>query len=135
MKVGEVARAAGVSIQAVRFYEWRGLIPMAQRLQSGYRDYQAGTVDTILLIKQMQALGFTLRELIRFVQLLEKEPHNPAERWVCVEAKLQRIDEQIGRLCAMRDELRARLQICKCCNASPIKPNGEVAAKNRRKRK
>ena len=135
MKVGEVARASGVSIQAVRFYERRGLLRTPPRLQSGYRDYQAGAVETILLIKQMQGLGFTLRELIRFVQLLEKEPHNPAERRACVEAKLQRIDEQIERLCSMRDELRARLQICKCCNTSPIQPIGDAAAKNKKGRK
>jgi DNA-binding transcriptional MerR regulator len=83
----------------------------------------------------MQGLGFTLRELIRFVQLLEIEPHNPAERRACVEAKLERIDEQIERLCAMRSELRERLQICQCCNASTINPHREAAAKKNRERR
>ncbi len=121
MKVGQVAKAAGVSIQTVRFYERRGLLPTPQRLQSGYREYTAETVGTIILIKQMQDLGFTLRELIHFIRLLETQPHNPAERRVCVEAKLQNIDEQIERLRSMRDDLRTRLQTCECCNAPSLK--------------
>lgn len=40
------------------------------------------------LIKRMQEFGFTLRELGHFVRLLETQPHNPAERRACVEAKL-----------------------------------------------
>lgn len=126
MKVGQVAKAAGVSVQTVRFYERRGLLPNPQRLQSGYRDYDAGVVGTVVLIKQMQELGFTLRELAHFIRLLETKPHNPAERRVCVEAKLHSIDEQIERLRAMRDELSARLQTCTCCNAPAVKRAGKA---------
>lgn len=121
MKVGQIAKSAGVSVQTVRFYERRGLIPAPQRLQSGYRMYAPGTVDTILLIKQMRELGFTLRELVQFIRLLDTKPHDPAERRACVEAKLKNIDEQIERLRSMRDELGARLQTCECCNALAIK--------------
>ena len=126
MKVGQVAKAAGVSIQTVRFYERRGLLPTPQRLQSGYRDYDAGAVGTVVLIKQMQELGFTLRELNYFIRLLETQPHDPAERRDCVEAKLQGIDEQIERLRSMRAELGARLQTCACCNAPVVKVAGKA---------
>ncbi len=119
MKVGEVAKTAGVSVQAVRFYERRGLIPAARRLASGYRDYPAETVRTVLLIKQMQELGFTLRELEEFISLLETQPHQPAARRACVEAKLKKIDEQIGCLRTVREELSARLRTCDCCNEQP----------------
>lgn len=123
MKVGEVAKAAGVSIQTVRFYERRGLLPSPQRLQSGYRNYPDDTISAVLLIKQMQELGFTLRELSHFMHLLETQPHNPAERRACVEAKLQAIDKQIKRLRSVRKELSARLEVCECCN--PPKDSGE----------
>ncbi len=119
MRAGELANAAGVSAQAIRFYERRGLIPAAPRLSSGYRDYPAELVSTVLLIKQMQGLGFTLRELERFIRLLATEPHNQVERGECVEAKLHSIDEQIQRLQKARDELSARLLTCGCCNAPP----------------
>jgi DNA-binding transcriptional MerR regulator len=83
-------------------------------------------VRTVLLIKQMQGLGFTLRELERFIRHLESQPHNPAERRRCVESKLQRIDDQINRLRSMRDELGSRLETCECCNAPYLKAAGEA---------
>lgn len=123
MKVGQLAAAAGVSVQTMHYYERRKLLPTARRLPSGYRDYPAETVRTVQLIKRMQDLGFTLRELGRFIRLLETQPHNPAERRACVEAKLSSIDKQIERLHVMRDELSRRLLTCECCNALPSTDN------------
>jgi DNA-binding transcriptional MerR regulator len=124
MKVGELAEAAGVSVQTIRFYERRGLLPAPRRLQSGYRDYPDETVRTVLRIKRMQEVGFTLRELGRFLQLLEAGPHNHAERRACAEAKLRDIDARIERLRAMREELSGRLLTCECCNAPPNADDG-----------
>jgi DNA-binding transcriptional MerR regulator len=117
MRIGQVAQTAGVSVQTVRFYERRGLLPVPRRLRSGYRDYAADTVNTVLRIKRMQEMGFTLRELTHFIRSLETEPHNYSERRSCVEAKLYSIDEQIERLQSTRNELSARLLTCECCNA------------------
>jgi MerR family copper efflux transcriptional regulator len=117
MKVGQIAEATGVSVQTIRFYERRGLLPAPRRLQSGYRDYPAETVRTVQLIKRMQEVGFTLRELEHFLRLLETEPHNTPGRRAYAEAKLRDIDAQIERLRAMREELSQRLLTCKCCNA------------------
>ena len=117
MKVGELAEVTGVSVQAIRFYERRGLLPAPRRLQSGYRDYPAETVRAVLRIKRMQEVGFTLRELGHFLRLLETGPHNHAERRAYAEAKLSDIDAQIERLRAMREGLSRRLLTCECCNA------------------
>jgi DNA-binding transcriptional MerR regulator len=117
MRAGEIANAAGVSAQTIRFYERRGLLPAPPRLSSGYRDYPAEVVSAVLLIKQMREIGFTLREIKRFIRLLEEQTHT--ERRQCVEAKLRSIDEQIKRLQQARDELSARLLVCDCCNAPP----------------
>src|SRR5262249_110070 len=119
MRAGELANAACVSAQTIRFYERRGLLPAPPRLSSGYRDYPAEVVSTVLLIKQMQELGFTLRDIEYFTRLPEEPPHIPTERRQFVEAKLRSIDEQIKRLQQVRDELSARLLTCNCCNAPP----------------
>jgi MerR family transcriptional regulator, mercuric resistance operon regulatory protein len=121
MKVGQLAEATGVSVQAIRFYERRGLLPAPRRLQSGYRDYPAGAVRAVLRIKRMQEVGFTLRELEHFLRLLDAEPHNHVERRAYAEAKIRDIDAQIERLRAMREELSSRLLTCECCN--PPAPN------------
>ncbi len=63
MKIGDVARAAGVSTSRIRFYEKNGIIPPAERGDNGYRDYPPELVATLGFIEQAQALGFTLREM------------------------------------------------------------------------
>ena len=126
MKVGELAEATGVSVQAIRFYERRGLLPAPRRLQSGYRDYPAETVRAVIRIKRMQEVGFTLRELEHFLRLLEAEPCNHAGRRAYAEAKIRDIDAQIERLRAMRDELSSRLFTCECCNPPPANADDEL---------
>lgn len=62
-RIGEVATRSGVSIDTVRYYEKRELLPAAPRTASGYRVFTSETVDRVLFIKQAQDLGFTLDEI------------------------------------------------------------------------
>ncbi len=63
MKIGDIAKAAGVTTSRIRFYERQGIIPPAHRDANGYRDYPAVLVDRLRFIEQAQGLGFTLREI------------------------------------------------------------------------
>lgn len=63
MKIGEIAKAAGVTTSRIRFYERRGIIAPAERGENGYRDYPPELVTLLGFIEQAQALGFTLREV------------------------------------------------------------------------
>jgi DNA-binding transcriptional MerR regulator len=63
MRIGQLAAAAGVTVQAVRFYERKGLIRAPARRDSGYREYSTAAVDEIRKVLQLKALGFTLAEI------------------------------------------------------------------------
>lgn len=63
MKIGEIAKAAGVTTSRIRFYERKGIIPPADRGPNGYRDYPPDLVALLRFIEQAQGLGFTLREI------------------------------------------------------------------------
>ena len=63
MKIGDIAKAAGVTTSRIRFYEREGIIPPADRGQNGYRDYPAELVTLLRFIEQAQALGFSLKEI------------------------------------------------------------------------
>jgi len=69
MKIGELARKAGVNIQSVRFYERRRILRVPARTTSGYRVYSKSDLDDICFVKQCQELGFTLREIEPLVNL------------------------------------------------------------------
>jgi DNA-binding transcriptional MerR regulator len=55
LRIGAVARQAGVSVDTVRYYERRGLLRPAGRLPSGYRLYDESAVARIRLARQLQA--------------------------------------------------------------------------------
>jgi DNA-binding transcriptional MerR regulator len=63
MKIGEIAKAAGVSTSRIRFYEREGIIPAAERGANGYRNYPADLIALLRFIEQAQHLGLTLREI------------------------------------------------------------------------
>jgi DNA-binding transcriptional MerR regulator len=63
VKIGQVARLAGVGIDTIRFYERRGLLAAPRRSASGYRNYSSRTVSRLRLAKQLQQLGFSRDEV------------------------------------------------------------------------
>lgn len=63
MRIGELARRTGVSVSRIRFYEARGLLPQAPRMDNGYRSYGANAVGILHFVDQAQRLGFSLTEI------------------------------------------------------------------------
>jgi len=104
MKIGELSRASGVSIDTIRYYEQRGLIPEAARTQSGYRQYTSGDVVRLRFIVQAKALGFTLEEIAQLTAL-RAAGRSCADVRAVAEAKAAEIGERIHQLSRMRDIL------------------------------
>lgn len=69
MKIGELAAVAGVSVQTVRFYERRGLLPTPERTPSGYRAYGSEDAQRVRFIRAAKELGFTLGEIGELLEL------------------------------------------------------------------
>ena len=112
MKIGEVAAKSGVSIDTVRFYERRGVLPAPERTASGYRIYPEATVDRLVLARRLQSLGFTLDEVIDALQAHDEGGSTCAsERWR-LDAVLARIDARIKELHQLRREVRKVAAAC-----------------------
>jgi DNA-binding transcriptional MerR regulator len=98
MKIGQVAAGADVTIDTVRFYERRGLLPAPHRRPSGYREYPPSTVERIGLARALQSLGFTLDEIIEMLHAHDAGTATcDSERWR-LDAALDRIDARIAEL-------------------------------------
>ena len=63
LTIGQVADAADVNIQTIRYYERRGLFPNPRRTPAGYRQYADDAVARLRFIKHAQELGFSLQEI------------------------------------------------------------------------
>ncbi|MBI2705592.1 MAG: heavy metal-responsive transcriptional regulator [Actinobacteria bacterium] len=112
MKIGQVAALAGVSVDTVRFYERRGVLPAPERMPSGYRTYTPATVERIRLARRLQALGLTLDEVVDALHATDQGDATCAsERWR-LEAVLKRIDAKITELRAVRRDITKVIGAC-----------------------
>src|SRR2546426_8604950 len=76
LTIGQVANAADVNIQTIRYYERRGLIPTPRRTPAGYRQYAEEAVARLRFIKHAQELRFSLTEIQELLGL--RVPHGSA---------------------------------------------------------
>src|SRR6476661_4089635 len=112
MRIGEVARRAGVNIETLRYYERRGLLAEPARGINGHRDYDEETVRFVRAVKEAQRLGFTLEEIAEHAKLTRGgRPHEAVRTRVA--QKLDEIDERIASLRRVREGL-ARVVGCAC---------------------
>ena len=113
VKVGAAARAAGVKVQTLHYYERRGLLRPRGRSAAGYREYGEPEVRRVRGIRRAQALGFSLREITELLAIAEggrpvREVSELAHR------KLLEIDARIRDLDRMRDCLTEAIETCAC---------------------
>jgi MerR family mercuric resistance operon transcriptional regulator len=70
MRIGDIAKEAGVGVETVRFYEHKGLIAQPPKPRTGgYRDYPAQSVHRIRFVRRAQRLGFSLGEIVELLDL------------------------------------------------------------------
>ena len=112
MKIGQVASQAGVSIDTIRYYERRGVLPAVPRTAAGYRVYTEAAVARIRLTRRLQELGLTLDEIIGALDARDAGHASCAsERWRLREA-LDRIESRIADLARVQGEICDALAAC-----------------------
>ena len=108
MQIGNLAKETGVTVQTVRFYERRGLMPQPPRRESGYRDYSEGDLRRLEFIRHAKALGFSLQEIRDILQTRERGQCPCTDVSKMAKRHLAAADE-IARLQRFRRELRQAL--------------------------
>lgn len=113
MKIGQVAAEAGVTVDTVRFYERRGILPAAERRPSGYREYGADTVERLRLARSLQQLGFTLDEVIDALRAHDSGTAGESSQLWRLEAVVERIDGKIADLRRTRKHVTDTIAECR----------------------
>ncbi|MFF3493291.1 MerR family transcriptional regulator [Streptomyces sp. NPDC002795] len=103
IRIGEVARAAGVSVRAVRYYEQQGLLT-AERSPSGQRLYRRDAVTLVRFFQQMYAAGLTSRRIAELLPCWDSG-HTDAEQRTMLHAERDRIQTKVDDLQAALDRL------------------------------
>lgn len=105
MKIGDLAKAAGVSVKTVRFYEEQGVMPTAPRTDAGYRTYYEEDVKRLDFIRKAKRLGMSLDEIRSVFQLHDVEQPTCVHVRALLEDKIDRIDRALNELRDFRREL------------------------------
>jgi DNA-binding transcriptional MerR regulator len=111
LRSGQVAAAAGVNRQTLRYYERRGLLAAPQRSLGGHRLYPDQTVTLLRVIKTAQRLGFTLDEVADLLDAGQHRHGRAREAGLAARAaaKLAEVEQRIADLLVIRDSLRSAL--------------------------
>src|SRR6266567_6298599 len=98
LKVGAVAKAAGVGAQTLHYYERLGLLPRPKRSAANYRLYSPEAVRRVQFIKKAQVVGLTLEETKEILDLKD-HGRTPCHRVVELGQKhLQEIEARLNQL-------------------------------------
>ncbi|GBF27091.1 mercuric resistance operon regulatory protein [bacterium MnTg02] len=113
MRIGKLAKEAGVGVETVRFYQQKGLMAQPPKPETGgYREYPAESVHRIRFIRSAQQIGFSLGEID---ELLELEAGNNTR---CIdvrkraEVKLEDVLVKIDNLKSIRKALEMLINAC-----------------------
>lgn len=105
MTIGELAQAAGVGVETIRFYQRKGLIELPERPMGGHRRYDERAAQRIRFIRHAQELGFSLAEIRELLELRVDPQRSCADVRREAETKISEIDQKLAALHRMRSSL------------------------------
>ena len=105
MKIGEMAKRAGLPVETVRYYEKIGLLPAPQRDASGYRSYQERHLDRLLFIRRCRNLDMTQDEIRELIRLAEQPEADCSEVDALLARHLDHVRERLRELTSLESTL------------------------------
>lgn len=112
MNIGQASRASGVSPKMIRHYESIGLVPPAQRRDSGYRDYGTADLHRLGFIRHARDLGFSLDRIRVLLGLWGDPGRSNADVKAIANAHVAELELRARQLNEMADALRSLADAC-----------------------
>ena len=124
MNIGQASKASGVSAKMIRYYEQTGLIPKADRKDSGYRDYSPSDVHMLRFIRRARDLGFSVAEINDLLSLWRDTSRQSADVKRIAQAHIAQLQERIENL----EQMAATLSTLVDCCAGDDRPDCPILA-------
>lgn len=105
MNIGDAASETGITAKAIRYYETIGLIPAAERTESGYRQFSVKAVQTLHFVRRARNLGFTVAQIGELLSLYGDTNRASADVRSIALARVAEIDRKMVELASMRSTL------------------------------
>ncbi len=111
MTIGRLAKAAGVNVETIRYYQRRRLIVEPHKPPGGHRRYPSAVLDQLEFIRRAQQLGFSLEEVKRLLHMADGRSCRDTR--LMAEAKLEVLDLRIAQLKKVRRDLERLVVACR----------------------
>jgi DNA-binding transcriptional MerR regulator len=112
MRIGEAAKAAGISERMLRYYEQVSLLPAPARRTSGYRDYSTADVEAMQFIRRARALDFPMDDIAHLLALWRNGAPATPEIRDLARRRAEELHARAGELEAMQKTLEALAEAC-----------------------
>lgn len=112
MNIGEAAKASGVSAKMIRHYESIGLIPPAERAESGYRVYSQQAVWTLKFVRRARDLNFSMEQIRELLALWGDKERSSAD---VKRLALDHVEALERRMLELREMTQTLRHLAHCC--------------------
>jgi DNA-binding transcriptional MerR regulator len=110
LRIGQVSRQSGMSIDAIRYYEKEGLLKSPARSAGGFRLYPPSAVDQLAFIRKAQEMGLTLKEIKKIMCCGDKGLEPCCDLTVDLfTAKIKQFEAKISELQRMKKKMKSVL--------------------------
>ncbi len=113
LSIGQLAAAAAVGVETLRFYEREGLLPKPPRSPSGYRRFPPEAVVRIRFIRRAKELGFSLKEIRELFALRVDPEKSCADVRALAKTKIFDIEAKMADLARIRGILNKLALACR----------------------
>lgn len=113
LSIGDLAKATGVKVETIRYYERIGMLPAPDRTPGNYRAYNPAHLARLSFIRRARDLGFHLEQIETLLALAEDARGPCAQVDAIASAHLDEIDRKIADLQALRRELKDVVGNCR----------------------
>ena len=120
MRIGELAKESGVTVETIRFYENEGLLPRAARSLNNYRCYTEGHLKRLFFIRHCRSLDMSLDDIKLLINVDARRSEDAARVHALISEHIHKIDLQIDSLKKLRQHLGL---LALCCHGNHA--NGE----------
>lgn len=112
MKIGEIAKKTGLSVDAIRFYEKQSLIKSQGRTNGGYREFSQETVELLHFISKCRALDISLPEIKKLLHVRSRSAKSCREANIVIDDQLAKLRQRIKELKKLESQLAQLRSVC-----------------------
>jgi len=110
--IGQAAKATGIKVPTIRFYEAEGLLPAPARTESNRRLFSDADIDRLVFVRHARSLGFELGDIRSLLDLADHpdRPCHDADR--IARQHLDGVEERLRQLRSLKVELTRMIEAC-----------------------